>query len=333
MKVKGTYRIVIVIMVAIGFVMAFGGISDAKTTLKLAWVTPPKTNTGLFDYKFKEIVEKTSQGDIIIELYPHGQLGSADELVNGVKMGTIEMVSTDYSTFAAFYEDLFVFQFPYLYRDVAHANEVTSPGSPLFERLNANFIKKAGIRMIGNILYGERHLTCNYPTYKPEDLKGKRIRVIPNPLWIAMMEGMGGVPTPVAFSELATALATGLVAGQENPLATIYSKKFHEQQKYLMLTGHMKAFVPLCINEKVWQGLSDGQKRILLGSAKEAKEFMMAKIAAGDRELLEKFKQAGVKIIGPEQGLDQAAFKNRVLAHCKKKFPQFAEYIKEIAGE
>jgi tripartite ATP-independent transporter DctP family solute receptor len=333
MKGRTIYRAVIIIMISVGLVMGFGGTSIAKTVLKLGWVSPAKSNTGKFDFKFKEIVEKKSGGNIVIELYPHGQLGSADELVNGVKMGTIEMVSTDYSTFAAFYEDLFVFQFPYLYRDVAHADEVTSPGSPFFETFNANFIKKAGIRMIGNILYGERHLTCNYLIKKPADLKGKKIRVIPNPLWIAMMEGMGGVPTPVAFSELATALATGLVAGQENPLATIYSKKFHEQQKYIMLTGHMKAFVPLCINEKVWQGLSDTQKRILLGSAKEAKEFMMAKITSRDKELLVEFKKAGVTIIGPGQGLDQAAFKSRVLTHCKKKFPQFGEYIKEIAGE
>lgn len=333
MKGKDIYRVAIVIMVTIGLVVVSGEISIAKTTLKLGWVSPAKSNTGKFDYKFKEIVEKKSKGDIVIELYPHGQLGSADELVNGVKMGTIEMVSTDYSTFAAFYEDLFVFQFPYLYRDVAHANEVTSPGSPFFETLNANFIEKAGIRMIGNILYGERHLTCNYLIKRPADLKGKKIRVIPNPLWIAMMEGMGGVPTPVAFSELATALATGLVAGQENPLATIYSKKFHEQQKYLMLTGHMKAFVPLCINEKTWQGLSDKQKRVLLGSAAEAKKFMMAKIAAGEVELLKKFKKEGMTVIGPEQGLDQAAFQSQVLANCKKKFPQFAEYIKELAGE
>nr|NIS62548.1 hypothetical protein [Pseudomonadota bacterium] len=96
---------------------------------------------------------------------------------------------------------------------------------------------------------------------------------------------------------------------------------------------HMKAFVPLCINEKVWQGLSDTQKRILLGSAKEAKEFMMAQITSRDKELLVEFKKAGVTIIGPGEGLDQAAFKSRVLTHCKKKFPQFAEYIKEIAGE
>jgi len=100
-----------------------------------------------------------------------------------------------------------------------------------------------------------------------------------------------------------------------------------------MLTGHMKAFVPLCINEKTWQGLSDKQKRVLLGSAAEAKKFMMAKIAAGDVELLKKFKKEGMTVIGPEQGLDQAAFKSQVLANCKKKFPQFAEYIKELAGE
>jgi tripartite ATP-independent transporter DctP family solute receptor len=324
----------IVIMLAVfSIVFIEMNTAFAETKLKLAWTSPAKTNTGQFDFKFKELVEKKSKGDLIIELYPHGQLGSADELVNGVKMGTIEMVSTDYSTFAAFYEDLFVFQFPYIYRSVEHADEVTRPGSPLFETLNANFIDKAGIRIIGNILYGTRNLTCNYPIKKPSELKGKKIRVIPNPLWIAMMEGMGGNPTPVAFSELATALATGLVDGQENPLATIYSKKFHEVQKYLMLTEHMKAFVPLCINEKVWQKLSDKQKRTLLSSAIEAKKYMMAKIETNDKKLLNTLETEGMTIIGPQQGLDQAAFKAAVLARCKEKFPQFSEYIKEIAGE
>ena len=95
-----------------------------------------------------------SKGDIVIELYPHGQLGSADESVNGVKMGTIEMVSTDYSTFAASYEDLFVFQFPYLYRDVAHANEVTSPGSPFFETFNASSSMRS---LVVKLLFRVRH--------------------------------------------------------------------------------------------------------------------------------------------------------------------------------
>jgi TRAP-type C4-dicarboxylate transport system substrate-binding protein len=187
--------------------------------------------------------------------------------------------------------------------------------------------------MIGNILYGTRHLTCNYPIKTPEDLKGKKIRVIPNKLWIAMMEGMGGVPTPVAFSELAQALATGVADGQENPLATIYSKQFYEVQKYLMLTGHMQAYVPLCINEKVWQKLSSEQQEIMKTAAKEAKETMMEKILAKEGELLKELEAKGMTVIGPEQGLDQAAFKESVLAKCKAEFPQFADYIKQIAGE
>lgn len=315
--------------VAVTLFFSNGAVSWAKT-LKYAYPNTPDTTVGRFATMLSDLVKKGTNGEVIIQGYPSSQLGGKDEMVDGVKVGTIEMGHNDFAAYARLYDDLAVFNLPYLYRDMDHALKATSPDSPLVEKMNKYLTTHVGIRLIGNIYYGTRQLTCNSPIYKPEDLHGKKIRAIPIPIWIAMVEGMGAIPTPVDFAELSTALATGTVQGQENPLTTIYNNKLYQMQKYLMLTGHMRAFLVVVINEKVWQGLTENQRKVMMESVKESRKINLDRGLKEEDELLAKLKEAGVKIIGEKEGLDVKAFRERVLKHCMQKFPNWAGYIKEI---
>ena len=111
------------------------------------------------------------------------------------------------------------------------------------------------MRIVAALFQGTRQLTSKEKVLSPKDMAGKKYRGVPIKLWSSMLTGMGAVATPVEVSELATALATGLVVGQENPLPNIYNLKLYEVQKYVMMTNHMQSVLSVFINERVYQSI------------------------------------------------------------------------------
>jgi tripartite ATP-independent transporter DctP family solute receptor len=299
-------------------------------TLRYAHNNTPTQQAGRYAITLADLIKQKTNGEITVQLYPSSQLGNVYEMIDGVKVGTIDINHTDFSAYARYYDDLAVYNAAYLYRDADHALRATSPDHPLMAKMNQQLVARGAMRVLGNYYYGVRLLTANSPIKKPEDLRGKKIRAVPIPIYIAMIEGMGAIPTPVDFAELPTALATGVVDGQENPLSTIFHNKFYQMQKYVMLTNHMIAFNAVVINEKTWQGLTERQRAQMAEAVLEARTISMKDTLQEEGELLAKLKGLGMKAIGPEDGLDVKAFRQRVLDHSMKKFPQWAEYIKQI---
>ncbi len=132
------------------------------------------------------------------------------------------------------------------------------------------------------------------------------------------------------MAELATALATGLVVGQENPLANIFNLKLHEVQKYVMLTGHMQSALALFINERVWQGIPAADRKIIEDTAYEVGQ----KTLQWDQETNDKYRKdleaKGMQFIDQKDGLDIEAFRKAVLAQVNKDFPDWAPYIEQL---
>ena len=108
--------------------------------------------------------------------------------------------------------------------------------SVVLQEINKQLVDAGGMRIVGSLYQGARNLTSKEKVLSPDDMKGKKYRGVPIKLWSSMLTGMGAVATPVEVSELATALATGLVIGQENPLANIWTLKLFEVQKFVMMT-------------------------------------------------------------------------------------------------
>src|SRR5690606_15937467 len=145
--------------------------------------------------------------------------------------------------------------------DVDHAIRATDPRtSPVMAELSEKLKSGFNTEVLGTFLYGIRELTTNFEVKAPADLEGRRIRAIPVPVWISMVEGMGAIPTPVDFAELTTALTTGTVEGQENPLSTILTAHMYTSQDYLILTDHMINMLAVFINSASLNKLSETEQ-------------------------------------------------------------------------
>lgn len=145
-----------------------------------------------------------------------------------------------------------------------------------------------------------------------------------------MVKGFGATPTPVAVSELPTALMTGLVVGQENPLTMINANQLYEVQSHVSLTGHMDSVLAVFINERKWQSLDDADRQAITAVLNDKAEQSLQWAQQSESELVDTLKSKGMTILTEEDGLDVAAFRDRVRAQIDKDFPNFKPYIDMI---
>ncbi|HUZ17176.1 MAG TPA: TRAP transporter substrate-binding protein, partial [Spirochaetia bacterium] len=266
-----------------------------------------------------------------LQVYPNSQLGGVSEMVDGVKSGAIDMAHHDFASLGKFLTDMSVFNAPYIYRDQRHAVLATNPGtSPVLRDLNDKLIAAAGIRVIGSHFRGARELSANFPVYSPADLKGKKIRGVPLQLWLTMIQGMGAIPTPVEITELHTALMTGVVSGQENPLTNIYAQKFYEVQTHIMMTDHMHSVLGTFINEKSWQRIPEGDRALFQQALSEMAETSLTWAAEDEKDIRQKLVDKGVTFIDASNGLKVDEFRKAVNAKVLQDFPGWTDYIARI---
>jgi len=253
--------------------------------------------------QFKKLVEEKSGGEMKVTIFPQAQLGGERDLAEGVRMGTIEMSSVAAGNMAGFVPELQVFGVPFLFqtREQVYAVLDGTVGKDL-----ADIMLGKGFVNLSIWEVGFRNMTNNIrPVKTPEDMKGLKIRVQESKIWIEFMKRLGAIATPIPFGELYTALQQNVVDGQENPVATIYSMKFYEVQKYLSLTGHTYEPALVFANPKWFNGLDPKHQAILRESAMEAAAFQRQKLAEMDKERFEVIKKAGVQV---EENPDKAAF-------------------------
>ena len=274
----------------------------------------------------------SSDTSVNVKVFPAGQLGGQDEQVDGIRTGNIQMAQGVWSALARFVPDLALFDAPYIFRDGKHAMNTTNPNtSTVLDDLNKQLIDKAGIRIIGGMYRGARHLsTSDFPVYSPDDLKGKKIRGIPNKIWTNTIIGMGAVPTPIEWAEVQTALMTGVVEGQENPLATLYDFKLYEVQNYASLTGHMQAVTAVYVNEEAWQSLTAVEREATQSHISDLSNESIKWAAERTESMKGKLEEKGMTIIGEEDGLDIEAFRSSVSAQIAQEFPEWVDYIEQI---
>ncbi len=312
MKLKN-WKVALTGLLALSLTVVSACSSGSKEiTLKYGHTNTPESIAGKQADLFAELVEKKTEGRVKIEVYPSGQLGNLAELSEGVKLGTIDMVHNTMAAIGSIYDPISALDTPYLYKDPQHMYKVTDSESPVIKKLNEGFIKETGVRMLYTFYLGTRHLTSNNEAKNPSDMSGQKIRALPFPMYIGAVEGMGAQAIPVEFSELPTALATGVVNGQENPLDIVVSQKFYDMQKYLMLTGHIIGANGVIINDKVWNKISENDRAKILEAAKETRDTAMQWNLDIESQALVTLKEKGMTIIGPEQGLDNEAFKQSI---------------------
>ncbi|MBC05946.1 TRAP transporter substrate-binding protein [Thalassospira sp.] len=307
--------------------------SAQEYELNYGHMNSPTSVVGMQADWLAEEIAKNTNGAVKIDVYPSSQLGKIQELAEGVSMGSIALSHNTAGALSSLYEDFGVLDTPYLYRDYDHLMNVVDINSPVMEELNQGLIDNTGMRVLYAFYFGTRQLTADRAIKTPADLSGVKIRAIPSPVYLTAVEGLGAAPVPVDWSEVPTALATGIVQGQENPVNVAVDHKLYDVQSHMMLTGHISAAEIVVINEDLWQSFPDDIKE---GIAKAAETVRMkASQTILDKEAgdLAKLKEAGMTIIGPDDGLDVAAFRAGVEKLVHERFDEkFGKYYEQISA-
>jgi tripartite ATP-independent transporter DctP family solute receptor len=303
----------------------------AQTKLRYAHVGVANAPQTLYADEVAKLVKERTAGRIEIQVFPNSQLGGVGEMVDGIKAGAIAMGHHDFASLGKIVPATAVFNTPFVYRDPEHSLKATdSRSSKALQEINKQLVDKGGMRIVGSFFQGTRQLTSKEKVLSPKDMAGKKYRGVPVKLWSTMLTGMGAVATPVEVSELATALATGLVVGQENPLPNIFNLKLYEGQKYVMMTSHMQSVLSVFVNEKIWQGISAADRKIMEDTMAEVGR----KTLDWDKETSAKYRKdleaKGMIFVESKDGLDLEAFRRSVLAQVNKDFPEWSNYIEEI---
>jgi len=291
-----------------------------SVTLRYGHNNEPASVAGAQADWFAEAVGKHSGGDLAVQVFPSSQLGKLQELAEAVSLGTIAFSHNTAGGIGSLYAPFAALDTPYLYRDIDHLMKVMDINSPVMQELNAGLIKAANVRVIYAHYFGRRNLTCNKAIYKPADLAGMKIRAVPFPIYQTAVEGMGAAPVPVDWSEVPTALATGVVQGQENPVNVVLNVKLYEVQSHLMLTGHMSNAEVVVMNEEAWQGLKDAQKEAVAKAALEIRDRATKAIQDNESKDTEELKKRGMTVIGPQDGLQVDAFRTSVGKLVEERF-------------
>lgn len=322
-------------LLALAAAAAFCGPVQAQKVIEMRYghMNPPTSAAGMQAAWLAEAIARNSNGQIKVTVYPSSQLGKLQELAEAVSTGTIALSHNTAAGIGSLHEPFAALDTPYLYRDVDHLMKVVDVNSPVMKKLNEGLVQAAGVRVLYGYYFGTRQLTTKKAVYQPSDLAGMKIRAIPFPIYTTTVQGLGAVPVPVDWSEVPTALATGVVNGQENPVNVVLSSKLYEAQSHLMQTGHVMNAQLIVINEKTWAGLSPEMKAAVAKAADEVRQRATTMVRQSEAEETAKLKELKMTVIGPAEGLKLDAFKASVNKAVAEKFSaKFGELYKEIAA-
>lgn len=272
--------------------------------------------------KFGELIDKRTNGKIKVEVYPNGQLGQERDLIEGVKLGTVEMTIVDSGNFAGFLPAINIFNVPFLFRDNNHAYAVAD--GPVGQNLARAVEENVSVKFLGWASSGVRSVFAKKPVRKPEDMKGMKLRVMQNPVAVAAFNGIGAKAVPMPYGEVYTALQQGVIDAAENDPMSVLGMKFYEVAPYYSLTGHFNgsANSPFLLSMKFYNHLPADLQKAVEETARKAvlfeRELFEKKMDEGYKELSKR----GMTIINVEVQPFQDAMKD-----------VYKQFEKEIGGD
>ncbi len=267
----------------IGAILVVPGVASAAKVLKYTHFQPakldqPKHAAAL---AFKNYVEANTKGSITVEIYPASQLGNAISVLEGLKLGTIEMGVVHDGPISPVFKPFMVLAIPYLFADQAMAWNVVD--GPFGQELAEAMRKETGIRMFALADNGIRSFTNNKRVItSPADMKGMKIRVMPGPIWSKLVSSLGASPSPVPWPELPGALQQGVVDGQENGVTNILAASLYQYQKHISLDGHVYSWHAYLMNDRFYNSLTPDEQTVIKKGVEIAKVIHRGMTAAQD---------------------------------------------------
>jgi TRAP-type transport system periplasmic protein len=292
--------------------------ASAQTTIRVSHATPATSHYGAGTQTFCAEIEKRTANRYKCQIQPN--VNDERASIEAVQLGTLDATNTSTGPVSNFVPEVGIVDIPFLFRDYDHARRTLD--GPIGQELLARFTAKGlvGLTWTEN---GFRHMTnSKRAIVKPDDVKGLKVRTMQNPVHIQAFQSIGVQPTPMAFSELFTALQQGVVDGQENPIPVILSAKFSQVQKHLSLTGHVYSPAVLILSPKLWGSLSDADKAAFREAAKAGSAAQRKKVNDDEASGIDQLKKEGVTV----SAVDGAAFRAAMT-------PVWAEFAKKYGAD
>ncbi len=309
---------------ALGMGLAFAYATSAhaqSTTLKIGYATSKESHYGVGSTVFCDEIEKVTQGRYKCQHFPSSALGGEREQIEAVQLGTQDLTNTSTGPVGNFVPEVKIVDIPFLFRDYDHARKVMD--GPIGQDILSKFPSK-GLIALGWTENGFRHMTnSKRDIVKPTDAAGLKMRTMENKVHMDGYRTFGILPTPMAFPELFGALQQGTVDGQENPIPVILASKFSQVQKHLSLTGHVYSPSLLLLSPKVWNKLSDADKKAFTDAAKKASVAQRKKVNDDEANGIAQLEKEGMKVT---KVVDANAFREALK-------PAYASYAKEFGAE
>jgi len=305
---KKLFIAIMIVSLASSFLFAAGQQegSKEKVVFKLATIYAPDHPVSIGLDNLAKTVAIESNGRLEIQHFPASQLGSEPSIHEGLRNYTVDMAVMGISEVGKRYAPVLVFDAPFIFRDADHMLKAFS--SETGKRLWSEFELKTDIKMLSPIYYGTRILTTTKPVPNVATLKGMKIRVPDQPNSVDTWKALGATPTPMNLGEVYLSLQTGVVDGQENPLATIISSKFHEVCKFFNMTYHSVQSVPLFISTNSYNKLDDELKGILNRAIEKDVKAITETIKQYESSELQKLSKQGITLVEVDrQGFIDAA--------------------------
>ncbi|WP_161599050.1 TRAP transporter substrate-binding protein [Aidingimonas lacisalsi] len=280
--------------------------ANAATSLRLAHTfNPGEASYELFD-KLPDMIEQRTDGDLTIQVFPSEQLGSEVELLEQASEGSVDIVIPGYSGASTLLPPLEISNAPFMFQSWDEAKHILEGKAyqPIFDELDEQY----GLTPLSKTWYwGWRNLTVNgEEVTQVSDMKDLKIRVPESPAWVEMINAFDASATPIPFSEVYLALQQGTVDGQENPIPTIYARKFYEVQDNLVMTRHMLQSQVVLINSDSFNSLSEENQEILESSIQELSEENYAMQSSREDEMLDEMKSKDM--INVIEDIDRSSF-------------------------
>jgi tripartite ATP-independent transporter DctP family solute receptor len=305
-------------LAAFGLMLATS--ATAQTTWKMNITVPQNSHYGVAIDAFAREIEQRTQGRYKIQNFYNSALGAERESIEGVQLGTLDMVMTSTGPVPNFVPEVAILDIPFLFRDYAHARATLD--GPIGQEMLGKFEAK-GLKALAWGENGFRHMTnSKHAVNAPADLKGLKMRTMENPVHIQAYKGFGIIPTPMAITEVFTALQQGTVDGQENPLSVIQAQKFDQVQKFLTLTGHVYSPAVILLGKGNWDKLSAADKQAFLDAAKEAVKANRARIDEDERNGVAYLRSKGMQVVTDVDRSKYQEVLTPVFAEFGKRFGQ-----------
>lgn len=269
-------------------------------TLRFSSASTPDAAHSKAMYKIKEVVEASTNGQIIVDVYLNSTLFAQDAEMEAIMSGDLDMAYATAQNMSAYVPELSMFTKAYAYKDYAHMEKVLHGeiGRDLFQQISDT----TGLFPLSAYYTGARHLNLRLdnPVNTPADLSGIILRMPNSPDWLFMGEALGAKPTPLAFGEVYTALQTGTIDAQENPLPTDLTSKFYEVTKQISLTGHVIDTVWPAINRDKWDEMGPELQAKLMEAINEGRKLCDETNLQLEKDCISTFESEGLVIVQPD---------------------------------